>query len=323
MTVDRFIETRQAAWDRLEALVRKADRGRVWRLSEPELAELDRLYHRTAADLARARAAYPDLVPYLNRLVSGAHHVIYQPPSQGMRGVWRFYRDEAPRVVLRTWPFWSVAVGLLAAGFAVAFAVGGSDPQALRAFVPDFFEEVVERVEAGRAGPDVVREQAPYLTSAVLTNNLRVAMLAFGGGILFGGLTAYVLVLNGLMLGAVSAVFHQYGLAFPFWSAILAHGFLELTAIVLAGGAGLVIGWALVAPGMHTRKDALVVRSREGGRLLAVTVPLFVAAAVIEGFLSFFPGDNATKLAVGVLSEAVFVIYVLRGRVPPAARPAG
>jgi hypothetical protein len=73
---------------------------------------------------------------------------------------------------------------------------------------------------------------------------------------------------------------------------------------------------------MHTRKDALVIRSREAGRLLAVTVPLFAAAAIIEGFLSFFPGDNATKLAVGVLSQAVFVLYVLRGLAASTGRSA-
>jgi uncharacterized membrane protein SpoIIM required for sporulation len=313
LSIDRFIETRQTVWDRLEELVRRADKGRVARLSDAELAELDRLYHQAAGDLARAQAGFPDAVPYLNRLVARAHQVIYQPPPGGLLAVKDFYAIEAPRVILRTMRYSAFSAAIFLLGFAFAFLVGHAQPDATRSLIPDSFADVAARVEAGRAGPEVFRDQAPWLTSYVLTNNLRVAMLAATGGIAFGAVTVYILFMNGLQLGAFASVFHVHGLAFTLWSTLLAHGFLELTAVALAGGAGLIVASALVAPGLLSRRDALQVRVREAMRLLSATVPLFVAAALIEGFISFFPGSQGSKLAVGVLSEVALVLYVLRG----------
>src|SRR5581483_356795 len=121
------------------------------------------------------------------------------------------------------------------------------------------------------------------------TNNIRVAFIAFAGGILLGTLTVYILVLNGLLFGALLGYTHLYHLDASLLAFVSPHGYLELTVVFMAGGAGLQMAWAPMQPGLLTRRDALVQAAQRAVLLVVGAVPILVAAGLIEGFVSPSP----------------------------------
>ena len=148
----------------------------------------------------------------------------------------------------------------------------------------------------------------------IMTNNIRVVFVAFAGGLLLGTLTVYVMVQNGIMLGAVGAMVHQYGLSWQLWSFILPHGVIELSVIFMAGGAGLMIADSILRPGLLRRADALVAEAHHAVRLIAGGVPLLIIAGTIEGFFSPSNAPDFTKLLVGVLTGTLLYSYLFLSR---------
>src|SRR5699024_2311035 len=110
--------------------------------------------------------------------------------------------------------------------------------------------------------------------------------LAFAGGITFGLLTVYVLIYNGLLIGALAAVFWNDGKSYVFWAFILPHGVIELIAIFVAGGAGLLMGYILFVPGPYSRVSHLKTEAKRSVLLMLGTVPIFIIAGIIEGFIT-------------------------------------
>ena len=145
-----------------------------------------------------------------------------------------------------------------------------------------------------------------------MRNNIQVSFLAFGVGILGGVFTLWVLALNGLILGGITGLTASYGLGFDLWTFVIGHGVVELSVIMMAGGAGLSLGWAVLRPGMQRRRDALTHAARRALPLIAGAVPLLVIAGLIEGFIS--PADHIpvmVKWAVGIGSGILLYLYLL------------
>lgn len=306
MSVDAFIESRQADWRALERLV--ASR----RLPETAVGELGRLYLRTVSDLAYARDRHPELVPYLNRLVSRAHNTVYGAPRGSLRGVWAFYRWQFPHLLGRVLPIVAAAVAIFAASIALAFAASTLAPQTTNAFLPGPLRNVEQNLPP--MGERRIGEALePLASSAIVTNNVQVSFLAFAGGMLLGVGTVYVLATNGFMLGGLAAIYHRHGLGLEFWATILPHGVLELSAIALSGAAGLMLGRALLAPGDFSRRDALVRNGRQALKLIAGVAAMLLVAGTIEGFFSFHGYPPAVELTVAAASGALFLAYVALG----------
>lgn len=151
----------------------------------------------------------------------------------------------------------------------------------------------------------------------VTTNNIRVAFLAFALGAISAGIgAAWLLVLNGAILGIVSSWMITEGDAARFFGFIVPHGALELTAIVIAGAAGMRVGWSYVAPGDRTRRDAL---RDEGQRAVTIALGLmsmFLVAGLVEGFITGSGLPTALRVAIGVVLWALYGTYLLvQGRV--------
>jgi uncharacterized membrane protein SpoIIM required for sporulation len=152
-----------------------------------------------------------------------------------------------------------------------------------------------------------------------MTNNISVSFLAFALGITFGLGTLYLMVFNGLMVGTLAGLCYTHGLGIPFWSFVLPHGVIELTAIFIAGGAGFLLGGALLFPGDLPRKDALPKRARQAGRLILGCVPLLVIAGIVEAFFSPIQVHAGLKFGMAGLLLALLLCYLLLPR--PAPRP--
>jgi uncharacterized membrane protein SpoIIM required for sporulation len=179
-------------------------------------------------------------------------------------------------------------------------------------------ELVIEDIRAGREWWKSINEEGRAASaSLIMTNNIRVALVAFAGGMLLGTLTLWVLVQNGLLLGVVAGAAQAYGFGGNLWGFVAAHGVVELSVIFIAGGAGLQLGWSIVRPGLLTRRAALVVAARRAMHLLLGCALLLVGAGLIEGFISPSDLPRPVKYAVALASGALMYGYLLlAGREP-------
>ena len=316
MDVDTFLATNQASWDRLSSLVRRGSR-RVGRLSPDELEELVALYQRTATHLSYARTTYrdPALTASLSSLVARAGAVVYGSRPRTLRALGRFFSVTFPAAVWYSRRFVAVSAALfLVPAFAVGLwiansprAVEATGPKAVReAYVNQDFEQYY------RSAP------ASQFASQVFTNNVQVSIYAFAAGIALLP-TAFILMLNGANVGVAGGLFASVGQQLKFWGLILPHGLLELTAVFIAGGAGLRLGWTLVDPGDRTRRAALAEEGRRALAIVAGLVVVFAAAGTIEGFVTGSSLPTWVRVGIGLLGEAALLSWlVVRGRAAEA-----
>lgn len=315
MSSERFIKERKSAWQRLEHLLGRLGGSSLRQMGREEVRELGRIYRRTASDLAIARAESrdPRLVNYLNNLVIRAHGRIYRAEAQGGRRLWEFSSRGFPRTFRRTWRYTALAFAVFWVFAVVGFLGTRSDP--------DFADLVgvhpLQRaaINSGVRWWESLNQGNEIGSSQIMTNNIWVMFLAFALGAFFGLGTLYVMAFNGALNAAVLALVYRAGYGHELLTFMIAHGVIELSCIFLAGGAGLLIGSALLLPGDLSRADALKTRGLDAIRLVAGCVPILVVAGIIEGFISPSPLDPAIKFGVGIATGvALFAYLLLAGR---------
>ena len=322
MNLERFLRDREPAWRELETLVARAQ-GRPEKLGAELASRLGELYRSCVADLALARRRWPGdpVVARLERVVGQGRQLVYG--ASGRRGsAWGFLsRDYFRMVRARPLPLLIAAVllfgpGLLAGQWAV------SDPGAASTFVPEEFASAGEpRTEGDDLGASGA-EQAAF-SSMIFTNNIRVTFLAFAGGILAGLGTGFVLVYNGVTIGAVSGLAIGAGNGRIFFELVSPHGFLELTCIVVAAAAGLRMGWAFVDPGRRRRGRAVIEEGRAACAIVLGTAPWLVLAGLIEGFVTPTGLGMMPAVIFGAVVGAVYwTLLVFRGRSSATPAPA-
>jgi uncharacterized membrane protein SpoIIM required for sporulation len=321
--LDAFYAARRERWQRLETLLAAARGGGSARLSAGELDDLGRLYRQATSDLAVARRDFPRArqTRYLEGLVGRAHPVLYRDESRDWRAVRTFATRGFPATFRATARYTLLAFALFAIPFALAFLAVRLDPTTGRMIVPS--RPFVEQVEQGQSWLEIERAQRGLTSAFIMTNNIQVCFFAFAGGMLFGIGTVYVLLMNGLQIGAVAGLASSYGLGDDLAGFVAPHGGIELSVIFIAGGAGLQLGHALLAPGLRTRAAALAAAAQRAIRLLIGCVPLLAIAGLFEGFVSPSGLPLGAKLLIGAVNLAWLYAYLLlAGRKRPA-RPYG
>jgi uncharacterized membrane protein SpoIIM required for sporulation len=311
--IDRFLHTNQPGWQRLADLSRRA-RWRRTSLTAAEIDELVALYQLTSAQLSHVRTTYrdPELVGRLTELVAEASAAIYGQRSRPGRAFARFFTETFPAAVWHLRRFVVVAT-LVTFLPAVAMAVWLThDDAALdRSGSPSYREEYVE----DRFEQYYSEDPSVVFFAQVTTNNIRVSFTAFALGLFAVVPGALVLAYNGLALGQAAAWMVAAGDGARFFGLILPHGLLELSAVVIAGAAGMALGWAWIAPGDRRRTDALAVEGRRAAAVVLGLMAMFVAAGLIEGFLTGSGLPAAVRVTAGAAAWVAFVGYVLvRGR---------
>ena len=324
MRVEDFITAHDETWRQLEDLLDRLRRGRGGRFSGPEVIAFGSLYRQATTDLALAQRQYPhaEVTRYLNALVARAHPYVYRNETLDLGRVVLFYRRGLPRAFRDAGVYVLVAFLVSAVAAALSFAVTLTHPDAANILLPMEARAIVPLVKHGRLWMDVAGGTNSAVASFIMTNNLRVAFFAFAGGIALGLVTLYILIFNGIMLGTVAGLCQAYGLSLGLWSFVFPHGVIELSMIFVAGGAGLMLGWATVRPGPRRRQDAVGDAARRSVRLIFGVVPLLVLAGTLEGFLSPSGVPALLKFGVGITTGIVLYSYLLLGgRTPaPAAR---
>ncbi len=292
-------------------LVAAADKGRLRHLSRNELQEMALLYRQIASDLSTLRQDPTSvaLSQQTNHLLARAHHIIYSSRKSTWQRLFLFLRDEYPKVVRRQIWFVFASMVLMLTGALAAAAFTLADPHFAE---PILGPRVISSIAHHEMWTRSIVTIAPQESSAIMTNNISVSFFAFAGGALFGLGSIYLLFFNGLMVGAVGVACQQAGMSIPLWSFVAPHGSLELPAIVLAGAAGLRLGFGMLFPGMYRWKDSMARGGGEAARLISGVVPLLIIAGSLEGFFSPSSAPVMLKFGVGSVLFTLLLIWLFR-----------
>jgi uncharacterized membrane protein SpoIIM required for sporulation len=309
-----WLQKRRPYWRRIEELLTRSGRAGARNLTHSELQEVALLYRQTASDLATMREdrSTASLAHYLNQLLGRAHNLIYMGRRSKPAGILRFYRDTFPEIFHDTLPYTLTAAAIFFAMGFVGTMLAIVNPAFQRYLLgPD----MMETIEKHQMWTHSVVAIKPLASSAIMTNNLSVSFSTFALGITAGIGTIWMLMLNGLLLGVVGAACLQSGMSQQLWSFVAPHGVIELPAIFIAGGGGLLIAKGLLFPGVLPRSTSLAQEGGRAVRLVLGIIPMLIVAGTIEGFLS--PSDLPVRLKFGVAAGmfCLLLLYVMpKGR---------
>jgi uncharacterized membrane protein SpoIIM required for sporulation len=319
----RFRREREAAWQELEGLVAKVEEAGLLSLTAGELERLPVLYRGAAGSLSVAQAISLDrgLRDYLTALVARAYLCVYGAKAGAAGTLLDFFRRRFPVAVRAHAPFVAAAVLLLALGTAAGWRLTLADPER-------FYSLVGEQVSGGRTPAASTEELRSVLYSSggavsllgvfatfLFTHNAKIGILSFALGFAAGVPVLFLLFRNGLVLGALAALYQSRGLGAEWWAWMLPHGITELGAVCLCGAAGLAVGTGLVFPGPHGRLRDLAERGRRASVLVIGAVAMFLVAGLVEGLFRQLVLDVQERwLAAGGTLAFWLLYFFLAGR---------
>jgi uncharacterized membrane protein SpoIIM required for sporulation len=321
VNLERFLTSRTPAWRELDQLIGQAGR-RPERLGAARVRRLGGLYRGAAADLALARRSFPGdpATRQLEERVGRARHLVYDTPTRREAFVSFVRRDYWRAVRARRIPL-LIAIVLMLGSAAVSGIWADHDPGAASGLVPNAYSSVTQPRPHG-ANLELSESERTGLSGEIFTNNIRVTLLAFAGGIAAGIGTMVLLVINGVLLGVVGGLAVGSGNGRIFFELVTAHGVLELSCIAVSSAAALRMGWALIEPGRRTRPQALGHEAREAIKIVLGTGCWLVVAGLIEGFLTPIGLGLPAVLAIGLGIAGLFWTLILTvGRSTDAPAP--
>jgi uncharacterized membrane protein SpoIIM required for sporulation/uncharacterized RDD family membrane protein YckC len=314
----------RSRWDAFSTELTSTRRRGLNALSEDEVTAFVASYRDVATDLARLRTADrgrgSDAVFMLSRLVSAGHNLLYRRPSQGLARVGRFMARDVPREIRRSWRHVVVATALVfVPAFATIYAIVRQPALAARMLPEGMIARAEDGQRRGNTGadylPDGEERKGSAMSAFLMTNNIRVSIVAFAGGITAGVLTVWALVFNGIAaLGAGVGLYITKGIGGQILGFVAAHGVLELTAICISGAAGLLLATAMLVPGDRTRREALAANGARSLHLVACVVMFLIMAGLIEGNISPSKLPDSAKYATAVITAIFIAWYFSLGR---------
>ena len=309
--MNRFIDEQKDNWQRLEHLLSMLQGVSLRGLSKAEVREFGELYRRAASDLAIARAETrdPKLINYLNSLVIRAHGKIYRAESRGVSQIWQFFAEDFPVTFRKNLVYMTVAFGVF-----VFFAIFGFTATWFDLDFTHFvmLSGITEQIKAGNQWWLELNDANQIGATSILSNNILVTFRVFAMGAFFGIGAFYDLAFEGARLGSVFAACYKLNPPFgnELASFVVGHGVIELSCIFFCGGAGMMIGYAMINPGNLTRAQALKKKGVEAARIVIGCACLLVIAGTIEGFLSPSGVPPIVKIGTGVLTGIAMYSYL-------------
>lgn len=316
-----FRREREQDWQELERLIGEAERKGLRRMSARDLARLP-VYYRgalSALSVARAISLDANLLLYLENLANRAFIRMYGVRHHLGEAFLVFLTRRFPREVRANRWLVALAAAILALGLATGFVQVLQDQE-------NFYSLVSPDLAGGRNPAATTEELRGFLfdgegnlwsvlnhfASFLFTHNAQIGILCFALGFAVGLPVFYLLFVNGQMLGAMAALHHQHGLSREFWGWVLPHGVSELGAIVLCGGAGLMLARALVLPGPSSRLANLAAAGRRAGLIVMGAVVMLAGAALIEGIFRQVVHSTPIRYAVAGTTLVLWAVYFTR-----------
>lgn len=310
----RFRQARAADWDRLEQIVTHIEKRSIRSLSNDELLDLPGLYRTTLSSLSVARDTSLDraLVTYLERLSTRAYFQIYGVQTSPWRQLAGFFSRGWPEAVRSLWRETLFTVALTIGAAMLAYLLIRGDPSWYYNIIPaglaegrdpSASTEFLRSTLYDTTGKNWLGVFATFL----FAHNSQIAIFAFALGFAFAFPTVLLILYNGLMLGAIVAVFVPRGLGENLAGWLMIHGTTEIFAICIAGAAGIRIGLAIVFPGPASRTDAAVEAGRTAATAMAGTVVMLAFAGLLEGVGRQTVTNDAMRMLIG---SAVLIAWL-------------
>lgn len=330
MNKQRFLQKRRQEWRRFEQLLERRGTASGGRPKPAEIAEFSRLLREVSNDLATIQAHDwgQGLIEYLNNLAARGHDAFYRASPAGWRPALEFIIAGFPRLFRRNAGYFAVAAALFFVPLTATWIAVQNEPTLALRIVPaeqlDSFDEMYG--DASSADPEHAAEtegsdedgvsdhgfgeERAAMAGFYVQHNVGIALQCFARGILLGVGTISTLLYNGIVIGSVAGYVLSLGHSEKFLSFVVSHGSFELTAIAIAGGAGLMLGDAFVHAGQRTRLESLRVRGMEAVQIAGGAAVMLVVAAMIEAFWSPAPIPAVAKFVVGGFLWVLVALYL-------------
>ncbi len=305
MDVDAFVLAHRGTWDRLDRLV-----GRRRSLTGAEVDELVELYQRVSTHLSTLRSASSDsvLIGRLSSLVARARSVVTGAHAPLSSTFVRFWTVSFPVVAYRSWRWWlGTAVAFFAVVVVIALWVIGNPEVQSAAGTPSDIEQLVNHDIASYYS----EHPAAAFALQIWVNNSWVAAQCIAMSVLLGLPIPVVLFQNAANLGLISALMFQAGKGGVLLGLLAPHGLLELTAVFLAGGAGMRLGWSVIAPGDRPRGQVLAEQGRAVVSVAIGLVAVLLVSGLIEALVTPAPLPTFVRVGIGIIAEAAFLSYIV------------
>lgn len=307
MKETNFIKNNRLVWLKFESHIQ----GEA-SVSPDELASM---YIQLTDDLSYARTYFPDSewIPYLNHLLSAVHLKIYRNKRENRKRLLNFWLTELPLAVFKARKMVLLSFAIFVVGAFVGIISAARDESFVRLILSDaYIDMTLRNIEKG--DPMAVYKQAGrgQMFLGISLNNIKVSFLAFSTGIFTTLGPAYILFSNAVMLGVFQYFFFDYGLLKESLLTVWIHGTFEIAAIIYAGAAGLILGRGFMYPGSHTRLESLRLSAIHGLKLIIGLIPIFIAAAFLEGFITRLTDlPDIVRLAIIGLSFLWIITYFI------------
>ena len=312
MIEEKFIKQNAETWKKLEFTLNRLKSNSINKFEGQELDDFINAYNLTCGHLSYCRTYFGDsnTTSYLNNIVAAAHGYIYTSEASSFRKFRNFLLIEFPLLVKSNMNFFLISTSLFLLGSILSFILTLISVDNAVAFLS---KDLVDGVmSSDLSGPSQI--DSAVESSFILTNNIRVGFIAFVSGVSLGIGTSWVLLTNGYMLGSLAALYFHKGGNLLFWSLILPHGVIELFAIFVCGAAGLIIGQSLINPGVYSRKDSFILRGKSALKLVLGTIPLFIIAGIIEGYLT--PSSKLSEVAKLIFALFTLILVIVYITIP-------
>lgn len=302
-----FVERNKEKWFKIEQNLKNKSK-----IHPDELASN---YIELTNDLAYSQTFYPSskTKEYLNELSIFAHQSIYKDQKSTNNQFLQFFRYDVPKAVYESRKPILYSFLILVLATAIGMISARYDDSFVRLILGDgYVDQTIESIKAG--DPAAIYGSGSRIGSSLMitVNNVRVAFMAFAFGIFFSVGTGYILLSNGIMLGAFHYLFLKYGVLGKAMTAIWIHGAFEISVIVIAGGCGLLLGNSILFPGSYTRLDSFKRKIKKAGIILVSTIPFFIVAGFLEGFVTrHYQFSLALSLLIIFISFAIILYYYL------------
>ncbi|MBW8784957.1 MAG: stage II sporulation protein M [Novosphingobium sp.] len=313
---DRFRLEREGDWQRLEAIVRRMEAGRLRKLCDRDLLDLPVLYRTVASSLSVARETSLDAatLAYLEALVERAWFLVYGPRVTLWGWFRRFLGGEWSAAVRAMGLDVAIAFALMVAGTIVGWLLVAHDPDWYFTLVPGGLADTrvpgasaaaLKGTLFGHSDQNFLGAFAAYLFG----HNAQIAILAFALGFAFGIPSLLLLVQNTATMGAMLWLFHGQRLTLDFVGWLSVHGTTELFAVLLAGAAGLHIGRSMAFPGPRPVLEAAALAGRRAAQVMTGVVLMLIVAAMLESFARQLLDTTAARLTVGGSMLVLWLAY--------------
>ena len=302
MRETKFIEQNKEKWQEFEHILEGQFR-------DPD--KLNELFIQVTDDLSYSRTFYPNrsVRVYLNGLAQRVFFSIYRTRQSPFGRLLSFWTDELPALVYDARHAFRLSFGIFAVAFAIGMVSSAMDPEFSSIILGESYVQMtIENIESG--DPMAVYKQRGKfgMSLGITANNLFVAFLTFVMGVFFAVGTVAIMIRNGIMVGVFQHFFIERGLFWDSFLTIWTHGTLEISAIIIAGAAGIVMGRGLLFPGTYTRMQAFQVSARRGLKIMIGITPIIILAGFIEGYLTRHTGTPDIVRALFILACLGFVL---------------